>query len=142
MNAGACLCGALRYEVEGPFNNLMHCHCSMCRKHHGAPFATFVGASSKGFRWISGEGAAVEYPSSASGRRRFCGVCGLVCLNASGDPKAPKAVQTPPSCPAPEAGNPVDLYSGQEMAGMSGLSCGGRTPTCSAGAKGPDSAPR
>ncbi|MFO0726363.1 MAG: GFA family protein [Myxococcota bacterium] len=85
MNAGACLCGALRYEVEGPFNNLMHCHCSMCRKHHGAPFATFVGASSKGFRWISGEDAVQEYPSSPSGKRRFCGVCGAVAPTVMGD---------------------------------------------------------
>ena len=41
---GSCLCGAVTYEVRGPFNMMVHCHCSMCRKHHGAAFATFVGA--------------------------------------------------------------------------------------------------
>lgn len=75
MINGACLCGALRYTVEGPFKNLMHCHCSMCRKHHGAPFATFVGASASGFRWISGEDTVVEYKSSEEAVRRFCPTC-------------------------------------------------------------------
>lgn len=85
MVTGACLCGRLRYEVEGPFHSLMHCHCSMCRKHHGAPFATFVGAAASGFRWISGEDTVVSYPSSASGVRRFCGTCGAVAPMAMGD---------------------------------------------------------
>lgn len=85
MNAGACLCGTLRYEVEGPFHTLMHCHCSMCRKHHGAPFATFVGAASKGFRWVQGEDAVREFRSSAEGVRRFCGTCGAVAPTPMGD---------------------------------------------------------
>jgi hypothetical protein len=74
MVTGACLCGALRFEVEGPFENLMHCHCSMCRKHHGAPFATFVSAPAAGFRWLQGE--PIEYRSSPSGVRHHCGTCG------------------------------------------------------------------
>src|SRR5688572_17400839 len=55
MTIGACLCGTVRYELDGPFTMMMHCHCSMCRKHHGAPFATFVAAAHSGFRWRSGE---------------------------------------------------------------------------------------
>lgn len=78
MIRGACLCGAVRYEVEGPFENLMHCHCSMCRKHHGAPFATFVGAKASGFRWVSGESSIAEYKSSPNGVRRFCSSCSSV----------------------------------------------------------------
>jgi hypothetical protein len=85
MVTGACLCGALRYEVEGPFQNLMHCHCSMCRKHHGAPFASFVSANARGFRWLSGEDAACEYPSSLAGRRRFCQTCGSVAPAGAGE---------------------------------------------------------
>src|SRR5262249_42577940 len=58
-----------------PFHNLMHCHCSMCRKHHGAPFATFVGVPAANFRWISGGDSVTDYPSSAEGVRRFCPIC-------------------------------------------------------------------
>jgi hypothetical protein len=75
---GSCLCGAVTYQVTGPFNTMVHCHCSMCRKHHGAVFATFVGAPLMGFKWLSGEDQVVTYASSEKGRRFFCRHCGSV----------------------------------------------------------------
>jgi hypothetical protein len=75
---GACLCGAVSYEVDGPLNMMVHCHCSMCRKHHGGSFATFVAAPLVGFRWRSGEEQLVRYRSSAKGQRSFCRICGSV----------------------------------------------------------------
>jgi hypothetical protein len=75
---GSCLCGAVRYEVDGPFSTMLHCHCSMCRKHHGAAFATFVGAPLMGFRWLAGRHHVEEYASSTHGRRNFCRHCGSV----------------------------------------------------------------
>ena len=76
MAKGRCLCGALTYELDGPFSAMIHCHCSMCRKHHGSAFATFVAAPIAGFRWTSGEDRLVRYQSSPSGLRTFCSVCG------------------------------------------------------------------
>ena len=73
---GRCLCGALTYELEGPFSAMIHCHCSMCRKHHGTGFATFVVGPIAGFRWTSGEGRRGRYQSSPNGDRTFCNVCG------------------------------------------------------------------
>ena len=89
MNHGTCLCGAVRYEIAGPFNMMAHCHCSMCRKHHGAPFATFVAAPFDGFRWLSGEQALGRYRSSEQGARTFCATCvdgvlANVCPNCGG----------------------------------------------------------
>ena len=78
MATGTCLCGTLRYEIAGPFTMMMHCHCSMCRKHHGAVFATFVGADLGGFRWIEGRDAIVSYESSEHAARSFCRHCGSV----------------------------------------------------------------
>ncbi len=75
---GSCLCGTVRYEIDGPFTMMMSCHCSMCRKHHGAPFATFAAAGIDGFRWLSGEDAVQYYASSSHGRRGFCPMCGSV----------------------------------------------------------------
>jgi hypothetical protein len=75
---GSCLCGTVRYEIDGPFTMMMHCHCSMCRKHHGAPFATFAAASIGGFRYLRGESAVGAYASSPGGKRFFCTVCGSV----------------------------------------------------------------
>jgi hypothetical protein len=36
---GSCLCGAVTYEITGPFEYVGNCHCSICRKSHGAAFA-------------------------------------------------------------------------------------------------------
>ena len=49
MANGTCLCGQIRFRLDGPFQMMMHCHCSRCRKHHGSAFATFVGAPARGF---------------------------------------------------------------------------------------------
>lgn len=75
---GRCLCGAVAYQVRGPFSMMVHCHCSMCRKHHGALFATFVGAPLMGFKWLRGEDQIDSYASSENGRRSFCRHCGSV----------------------------------------------------------------
>jgi hypothetical protein len=75
---GACLCGAVRYEVEGPLGRLAHCHCSMCRKHHGTAFATHLSVPLSGFRWLAGERHITAYRSSPFGLRTFCSTCGSV----------------------------------------------------------------
>jgi hypothetical protein len=75
---GTCLCGTLKYEVTEPFTFMAHCHCSRCRRHHGAPFATFVGAPLSGFKWLSGEDNVADYASPERGSRRFCRTCGSV----------------------------------------------------------------
>ena len=78
MIEGRCLCGALRYEADPPVQFMVHCHCSMCRKHHGAAFATFVSVRPQSFRWISGEANVGVYASSENAERAFCRVCGSV----------------------------------------------------------------
>ena len=52
MAKGRCLCGALNYELDVPFSAMTHCHCSMCRKHHGTGFGTYVVGPVAGFRCI------------------------------------------------------------------------------------------
>lgn len=76
MAKGRCLCGALTYELDGPFKAMVNCHCSMCRKHHGTGFSTFAVGPIAGFRWISGEDRLVRYRSSPSAARSFCSICG------------------------------------------------------------------
>ena len=78
MTRGVCLCGTVQYEFTEPFQTMMHCHCSMCRKHHGASFATFVAAPHSGFKWLAGEDAVVAYKSSEHGVRSYCRHCGSV----------------------------------------------------------------
>jgi hypothetical protein len=83
MIKGRCLCGTVRYEMDGPIANLLHCHCSMCRKHHGTPFATWAAAPLAGFRFTAGEDAVERYASSAGFHRSFCRHCGSVVPEAN-----------------------------------------------------------
>lgn len=36
---GACLCGAVRFEVDGAFDRFYLCHCESCRKDSGSAHA-------------------------------------------------------------------------------------------------------
>jgi hypothetical protein len=75
-NRGACLCGAVAFDVAPPYRWFAHCHCSMCRKHHGSLFATSLGVARAGFRWLSGTNEIVHYRATAAFERPFCGRCG------------------------------------------------------------------
>jgi hypothetical protein len=76
MVKGSCLCGGVQYEIDGEMQLMANCHCSMCRKHHGAPFVSFVGVNGSDFHWVKGEDLLVSYQSSPTNARAFCRVCG------------------------------------------------------------------
>jgi hypothetical protein len=80
--SGACLCGAVRFEVDLPTRFCVHCHCSMCRRNHGAAFVTWFGVPKASFRLLKGETALALYQSSDHGTRSFCSRCGssLFCV--------------------------------------------------------------
>jgi hypothetical protein len=75
-NTGHCLCGAVRWSYDAPFTTMVHCHCSVCRKHHGTLFATVVAGPLTTFHWRGGTEKIVTWASSVQGRRSFCSVCG------------------------------------------------------------------
>ena len=76
MIHGSCLCGQVRFALDGAPQFINHCHCSMCRKAHGAAFGSFLHADGRGFRWLSGQSEVQHYPSSPGNVRAFCKVCG------------------------------------------------------------------
>jgi PhnB protein len=71
---GGCLCGAIRFRVEGAPVSISICHCQSCRRAGGAPSVSWFVISRRQFTILSG--SAVEYPSSARVKRGFCGRCG------------------------------------------------------------------
>ena len=73
---GQCLCGAVKYEFDTISPQMGHCHCSMCRKFHGAAFATLGEVPKADFRWIQGEQQLQSYTAKNRTIRRFCGHCG------------------------------------------------------------------
>jgi hypothetical protein len=81
--SGSCLCGAVRFTVGLPSLYCAHCHCSMCRRNHGAAYVTWFGVPRAALTLDAGEKDLVRYESSEHGSRSFCGRCGssLFCEN-------------------------------------------------------------
>ncbi len=75
---GSCLCGDVSWSATGTSSMMTHCHCSMCRKTHGAAFGTYLGTEESGFRLERGADAIVHHESSPGTVRPFCGRCGSV----------------------------------------------------------------
>ncbi len=73
---GQCLCGAVQYEFDTLSARMGHCHCSMCRKFHGAAFATLAEVPKSQFRWIQGEQDLQAYTAVNNTVRQFCRHCG------------------------------------------------------------------
>ena len=72
---GSCLCGAISFSVTGFSEQAANCHCTMCRKFHGAAYGTLVGVS--GLKWLSGMTSLKEFISPNNGAvRSFCSACG------------------------------------------------------------------
>ena len=79
--SGSCLCGAIRFSVRLPSLFCGHCHCSMCRRNHGAGFVTWFAVPRDQFSLDDGHAELIRFPSSDHGTRSFCGRCGssLLC---------------------------------------------------------------
>jgi hypothetical protein len=77
---GGCLCGAVRFEIALPSKWCAHCHCSLCRRAHGAGFVTWVGFEADHFELRSGDHHLKWYESSPGARRGFCSACGSTML--------------------------------------------------------------
>jgi hypothetical protein len=89
MLRGSCLCGGVRYEVSGPLSYPLNCHCSMCRKAHGAAFRSRARVKADDFRWTQGAELVAYYESSPGNHRGFCRVCGSPLLSRfDNDPRS------------------------------------------------------
>jgi hypothetical protein len=71
---GACLCGAVRYRVEGRPRSSSICHCPTCRRASGAPSVAWFVVRLERFRLLRGE--LTTFASSAQVTRQFCASCG------------------------------------------------------------------
>jgi hypothetical protein len=78
MATGSCQCGALRFDATLPSKWVAHCHCTMCRRAHGAAFVTWVGMEDARARIDDSDGTLRWYASSPTAERGFCSRCGTM----------------------------------------------------------------
>jgi hypothetical protein len=76
MLSGSCLCGGVKYRIDGRLFDARYCHCSMCRKAHGSAFRARVGVKTADFTFVEGGDLVTYYESSPGNHRGFCRICG------------------------------------------------------------------
>ncbi len=76
--SGSCLCGAIRFVLNGKPRIMGFCHCARCRKAGGSAFLANIVYRRSDFSWVSGEELVVTYQASPPNdlKRSFCGRCG------------------------------------------------------------------
>lgn len=72
--SGSCLCGAVRFKVDGRMRQIVACHCGQCRKQTSNFFASTNAtkddvsfSETRGLKWFA---------SSDDAERGFCQKCG------------------------------------------------------------------
>ena len=76
MLSGSCLCGNVRYEIDGKPRFMYQCHCSKCRAGSGASFVTNIIVDTVNFRITAGKECLTPIESSPQKFRYFCSACG------------------------------------------------------------------
>ena len=75
-SSGRCLCGEIGFAVGFPSRWVAHCHCSMCRRAHGAAFVTWISIDSDKLQIQDPQQRLRWFDSSANAQRGFCNHCG------------------------------------------------------------------
>lgn len=71
---GGCLCGAVRFEIDGPLRPSVACHCEQCRRTSGHHVSA-TNCASDHLTFLEWSGLA-WYRSSDFAERGFCRTCG------------------------------------------------------------------
>ena len=81
---GGCLCGAVRYHVEGEPAVTALCHCTHCARQSGSLFSMICGVPAASFAVT--KGALTTFLDTADSgntvERKFCNQCGSPILSA------------------------------------------------------------
>ena len=75
---GGCLCGAIRYEVNGEIVRTAICHCDDCRKATGAAFTTNIFVNESDLKIVKGTPKRFDHSteSGSTMTKEFCADCG------------------------------------------------------------------
>ena len=75
---GGCLCGEVRFKIEGEPLRVAQCHCDDCRKATGSAFATNIFVNEENLTVLQGNTKSFEHAADSGNAivKEFCGSCG------------------------------------------------------------------
>ena len=76
MLSGSCLCGKVKYRIEGEPRWMYNCYCGKCRAATGAAFAANIIVDTDGFNVTAGKQSLARFESGPGKFRYFCSGCG------------------------------------------------------------------
>ncbi len=76
MHKGSCLCGSIRYTIDGELSEFGYCHCRSCRKASGSAHGANAGVERAQLKLNDPSGFIKEFESSPGKFRVFCSNCG------------------------------------------------------------------
>lgn len=81
-HSGSCLCGQVKFDIEGAFESFYLCHCKFCQKDTGSAHAANLFSTSAQLKWISGSEKVQTFilPSTRH-TKSFCSQCGSALPN-------------------------------------------------------------
>ena len=78
IHEGGCICGAVRYRVQGKPVLGSVCHCKFCQRRLASAFAVLATFAEASVEFVQGELSEIEHRSDVSGRwlrMNFCASC-------------------------------------------------------------------
>ena len=76
MFQGQCLCGGVKYEVNGEGSLMVHCHCTRCQRSGGAAHGTVIAVKPEDYKIVQGEDLLNRYEEADFTTRVSCRKCG------------------------------------------------------------------
>ncbi|MGB0910326.1 MAG: GFA family protein [Nitrospirales bacterium] len=73
---GECLCGTVKYGIEGKLHSARSCHCSTCRKAYSSQASAYALVDPSEFKWLSGKEKLISYVNKHGVGKQFCSICG------------------------------------------------------------------
>lgn len=83
---GSCLCGAVKFEIQGSFDSFYLCHCSRCQKDTGSAHGANLFSATAQLTWQQGKALVKTFhlPSTRHSKS-FCVECGSALPNVQMD---------------------------------------------------------
>jgi hypothetical protein len=73
---GSCFCGAVQFEVAGPFASLSFCHCATCKKISGGVGTANGRARTEDIEVLDGRELIETFQPHEGSAKSFCRACG------------------------------------------------------------------
>ena len=73
---GGCGCGAVRFEIRGPFSGALYCHCHRCQRRTGVAYSASARVDRTDLAILSGADKIRSWQPPNGMPKAYCGECG------------------------------------------------------------------